>query len=413
MKELDSVVFIKDPKRLPLLTKRGREFMGLKKSNLPVLAVRVKALFEYLNNSIGFANTVLGIRCQECFNSMLKGIYPEIMLDLADMIYVQHERLSVNLSVDVINKVIQKDYVIDKSAKITEEPAPQSRSALPPQSVASIHDRRPIMEPLEKGRKEEHPLKQLNENMELLFLKLGQVLKGDPQFYEDPEIVKLLSESYSYYLFQTKNFPWQNPIEPNPRNLNQPVIDIATGMAGLRTIYNWPLKHPKLYLTDTMPFILHCLRHFTTMLGKKNVEIIEAKFPSKTPKDLKFGLIMSNKFLHHLNRSERMEFLRWALESLEPDGILDILDTDIELQILRNSKDSVFKGKLTSGYLETLVDIEDDFAKTLESDIKKSGFDISNSDFKTFQDETDAYSRHSGDYLPIKFHGIEIIAKKA
>ena len=149
------------------------------------------------------------------------------------------------------------------------------------------------------------------------------------------------------------------------------------------------------------------------MLGKKNVEIIEAKFPSKTPQSLKFGLIMSNKFLHHLNRPERKKFLSWALESLEPNGILDILDTDIELQILRNSKDPVFKEKLTSGYLETLVDIEDDFAKTLVSDIKESGFDISNSDFKTFQDETDAYSRHSGDSLPIEFHGIEIIAKKA
>ncbi len=413
MSELKSPIFVTDSGRLTLLTSQGRGFLGLQKSNLPVLCIRVKALFEHLNNVIGFANTPEGAQYRDCFNVMLRAIYPEVMLDLADVIYVQHERLSVSLNFDVINQILFKEYGGGQQEdSTTESPSLEQISPLPPKSVASIHDRRSIKVPSPEGREKNRKFLELNNTMEFLFQEFARNLKGNPLFYNDPKIIQLLSESYSFYLYQTENFPWQNPIEPNPRNMDQPVMDIASGLAGLRIIFKWPENFPTLYLTDGMPFIIQCLTHYKTMLGKKNVEILDAEFPARAPRDLKLGLIMSNKFLHHLKRPERKEFLRWALDSLELNGILDILDTDIELQILRQSKDPLFEKKVTFGYLATLVDIEDDFCKTLESDIRQAGFEVTKSDFNEYSDNTDAYSHFPGDNLSIKFHGIEIVAKK-
>lgn len=412
MSEMNAPVFASDPGRLTLLTDHGRAFLGLQNSNLPVLCVRVKALFEHLNNLIGFPNTSEGNQFRECFNVMLRAIYPEVMLDIADVVYVQHERLSVSLNYDVINQILFKEYGGGQEVSNKEGPSLGQISPLPPKSVASIHDRRSVNAPSAGKREESKKFRQLNNTMEYLFQELVRTLKTSPRFYNDPKIIQLLSECYSFYLFQTENFPWQNPIEPNPRSMDQPVMDIASGLAGLRIVFKWPENYPTLYLTDGMPFIIQCLTHYKTMLGKKNVEILDAEFPARAPRGLKFGLIMSNKFLHHLKRPERKEFLRWALDSLEPNGILDILDTDIELQILRQSKDQTFEKKVTFGYLETLIDIEDDFCKTLESDISQAGFEVTKSEFDEYSDQTDAYSRFPGDNLSIKFHGIEIIGKK-
>jgi hypothetical protein len=104
--------------------------------------------------------------------------------------------------------------------------------------------------------------------------------------------------------------------------------------------------------------------------------------------------------------------LRWAWENLESDGILQILDTDVELRILRGAKDPGFKRNLTAGYLETLIDIEDDFSETLHSDIKQCKFKISQFDTEDYSDETDAYSKNPGLNLLLKFRGLEILAQK-
>ena len=411
-KDLESPVFVKTTERLPLLTDRGRTFLGLKNSSLPVLVIRVKTLFEYLNKFIGFPDTPSGWQSQDCFNMIMCGIYPEVMIDLADLMFLQHERLSVMLNFDHINNHFMKEYTHFLAADTDE------RSQSPPElgifsaGAASIHDRRQMTAHAGLGMQKSGLLRSLNSKMGSLFQELANTLKNDPTFYEDPVIIKLLSESYSYYLSQTRNFPWQNPIEPNPGNADQPVIDIATGLAGLTIIYNWPENYPKLVLTDSMPFIIECLNHYKTLLGKKNVEIINADFPARSPQGRKFGLIMSNKFLHHLKRPERKIFLSWAWENLESDGILQILDTDVELRILRGAKDPGFKRNLTAGYLETLIDIEDDFSETLHSDIKQCKFKISQFDTEDYSDETDAYSKNPGLNLLLKFRGLEILAQK-
>ena len=79
--DLNSPIFVKTSDKLPLLTSRGRSFLGLKNSFLPVLDIRAKALFEHLNKLLGFADTPKGMEYQECFNTLLCAIYPEVMID--------------------------------------------------------------------------------------------------------------------------------------------------------------------------------------------------------------------------------------------------------------------------------------------------------------------------------------------
>ena len=410
--DLNSPIFVKTSDKLPLLTDSGRHFLGLKNSFLPVLDIRAKVLFEHLNKFLGFADTPKGMEYQECFNTLMRAIYPEVMIDLADLVYLQHERLSVSLNFDLINHNLHKEYGDFFEPKTPANPSVPTDSAVPLSGAASVHDRRTVTEQSGRGMKAHPQLVSLNRKMEFLFQQLALNLRKDPLFYKDLEIIRLLSECYSYYVFETKHFPWQNPVEPKPRNPNQSLMDVATGLAGLRIIFNWPENYPKLVLTDCMPFIFQCLTHYKTMLGKQNIEILDADFPGRAPQSLKFGLIMSNKFMHHLKRMERKEFLRWVWESLEPDGILEILDTDVELRILRQADNPEFKEKLTSGYLESLIEIEDDFCQTLISDIEQSGFNITHFDSNEYKDETDAYSKYPGCNLSLKFQGLEIVAQK-
>ena len=53
-------VFIDDSSRLPLLTDNGRAFMGLENSSSSELVERVRNLFEYLNEYLGFSNSADG-----------------------------------------------------------------------------------------------------------------------------------------------------------------------------------------------------------------------------------------------------------------------------------------------------------------------------------------------------------------
>ena len=101
-------VFVDDFSRLPLLNDYGREFVGLENSSSPELVGRVKILFEYLNEYLGFPNSVEGQENQNNFNLLLRSIYPEVMIDLADLLYAQHERLAVYLSFDQINFNLDK-----------------------------------------------------------------------------------------------------------------------------------------------------------------------------------------------------------------------------------------------------------------------------------------------------------------
>ena len=121
---------------------------------------------------------------------------------------------------------------------------------------------------------------------------------------------------------------------------------------------------------------------------------------------------MVNKFLHHLKRQGRIQFLQWSLGILEPNGVLEILDTDLEYHILEHSKQAGFKDKLTVGYRETLVDVEKDFTDTLKIDVEGAGFRISHFDCRDYHDETDAFSQIPGDNLSLKFSGLEISAEK-
>jgi len=89
-----------------------------------------------------------------------------------------------------------------------------------------------------------------------------------------------------------------------------------------------------------------------------------------------------------------------------------ILDTDLECQILKRARNPEYQKKLTHGYLETLVEIEDSFCETLIQDVRQIGFDVSHFDFHEYEDETDAYSQLAGDNLSIKFVGLEIIARR-
>jgi hypothetical protein len=364
-------VFIKSPDRLPLVTEHGRAFLGLEHSKSPELVERMKEIFNHLNGALGFPDTEAGKQNQECFNLILRSAYPELMLDLADLIYVQHERPAVFLNFDHININLRKDRSID---------------------YADLPD--------------------LNQKMEALFQELTRTLKADPQFYDDPEIIRLLSESYSYYIFQTGNFPWDEALPEIPPNLKNPLMDIATGLTGFNMIHHWPAEHPTLFLTDNMPFIIEGLKHYKTLVKKNNIEILKVDFGAEDPQVPALDGIWANKFMHHLQRQERQKFLHWAMKALSPGGTLHILDTDLEHRILKKGKEPDFKGKLIPGYLETLVTIEGDFCETLISDTKQAGFKVTHFDFNKYHDETDAYSLFPGDDISIDFLGFEIVAEK-
>ena len=64
------------------------------------------------------------------------------------------------------------------------------------------------------------------------------------------------------------------------------------------------------------------------------------------------------------------------------------------------------------GYLETLVEIETDFCKTLKREIEDVGFSIYFLEIHDYLDETDAYSLYPNDNLQLQFTGIELIAVK-
>ena len=93
----------------------------------------------------------------------------------------------------------------------------------------------------------------------------------------DPQIIHLLSESYSYYLYQTKNFPWEYSVQPKPLISYDPILDVATGLIGFSMIYNWPSNFPKFVLSDNDPFIVRGLSHYLELTGKKNVIIVYKK----------------------------------------------------------------------------------------------------------------------------------------
>ena len=60
-------VFVDSFPRLPLLNNHGRDFMGLENSSSPELVERVKILFEYLNERLGFVNSAEGRENQKYF----------------------------------------------------------------------------------------------------------------------------------------------------------------------------------------------------------------------------------------------------------------------------------------------------------------------------------------------------------
>ena len=365
-------VFVDSSPRLSLLNSHGRGFMGLENSSSPELAERVKNLFEYLNERLGFVNSAEGKENQKHFNLLLRSIYPEVMIDLADLIYAQHERLAVYLSFDHININLKKNFFGDADS-----------------------------------------LQKLNQKMAHLFYQFAATIAKKGFLRDDSKVIRLLSESYSYYLYQTRNFPWEDPPQPKLPNLQQSVLDVATGLAGFSRIYSWPENFPQLILSDSDPFIMSGLSHFLELTGKKNVVLMKADFPTKPPQGMKFGFIMVNKFLHHLQRSDRANFLKWSMGVLESGGVLEILDTDLEHYIVEQSKQPEFKNKLTVGYLETLVEIERDYTDTLKSDVQGAGFRLIHFDCRNYCDETDAFSQNQGDILSLKFKGLEIVAEKS
>ncbi len=356
--------FIKSTDQLALVTDVGQKFLGLENNKSPELALRVQSVFSYLNGKLGFPDTEEGRQNQEIFNLFVRTVYPEIVIDLADLLYVQHERPAVFLNFEHIHINLRKD-------ALSQPPA--------------------------------------DEKFSFLFSELVSLIKNNPTLYNDPEWVTLLSEGYSFYLFETGNFPWDNPMELVPHDLDAPLMDVATGLAGFRLIHDWPSDFPRLILADNMPFIIKGLIHFVKLSGKENIDILNVGFP-EGPLGKSYGCILANKFLHHLQRAERQQFMRWAAEVLEPGGSLLILDTDLEWQILKRAQNPEYRNKLTHGYVETLVEIEEKFCESLIQDVRKTGFDVSHFDFHEYEDETDAYSQFPGENLSIKFVGLEIVA---
>jgi len=371
MNDTSTPVFVNTPDRLPLVTSQGDAWLGLEHSSSPELTERVRAFFGHLNRRLGFPKTTVGKENQDCFNILLRAAYPELMLDLADLIYVQHERPAVFLNFDHININLRKDRSVDYE-----------------------------------------PIQALNRNMESLFQELTRTLKNDPQYFDDPEIIKLLSESYSFYLFKTGNFPWDNTLPDFSKDATHPIMDIATGLTGFNMIHLWPADHPTLFLTDNQPFITEGLKHYKSLAGKRNIEILNIEFGNNEPEVPPLGEIWANKILHHLKRKERLQFLNWALKNLIHGGALKILDTDLEHRILKKAHGSNLKGKLIPGYLETLVEIEGDFCETLVKDTRQTGFKVTHFDFNSYHDETDAYSQFPGEDIAIDFLGFEIVAEK-
>ena len=107
-----SSIFTRSQPRLPLVTESGKKYSGLENSKSPELCQRVTIFFDYLNEQIGFPKTDLGLENQVFFNLLLQSTYPEIMIDLADLIYVQHERPAVYLNFDHIHMNLKKDRVV-------------------------------------------------------------------------------------------------------------------------------------------------------------------------------------------------------------------------------------------------------------------------------------------------------------
>ena len=165
-------------------------------------------------------------------------------------------------------------------------------------------------------------------------------------------------------------------------------------------------------MNDHSPFILQVLELYKTLSGKNNIEISNDSFPDALDLKEPVNSVWVEKFLHHLKRGERQRFLNWVFRNLAPGGILKIVDTDLERQILRRSQEFDFEGKLIPGYLETLVDIEGDFCVNLENDIRGAGFHIAHFASNEYLDETDAYSLYPGDNLELKFTGVEIMAER-
>ena len=371
MKNKTVSAFVNSSPRLSLLNDYGRAFAGLENASSPELVERVKSLFEYLNEHLGFSDTTEGKANQKCFNILLNSIYPEVVIDLADMVYAQHERLAVILSFDHININLKKN-------------------------IAESYE----------------SLEIINNKMGQLFHQLARAIIESRTLRKDPKVISLLSESYSYYLYQTQNFPWEYSVQAKSLQAYQPVLDVATGLAGFNMIHKWPADFPNLVLTDNDPFIVKGLSHYLELTRKKNVTLVEADFPRDPPQGIKFGSIMANKFLHHLSRLERIEFLKWSFDTILPNGVLEILDTNVEHYIFEKSKQPAFAEKLTVGYRDTLVEIEKDFINTLKSDVESVGFRVTYFNSRDYHDETDAFSQKPGDNLSLKFVGLEISAEK-
>ena len=101
--------FIKSTDQLSLVTDVGRRFLGLEHTKSPELADRVQSVFRYLNGKLGFPDTKLGRQNQKMFNLFVRTVYPEILIDLADLLYVQHERPAVFLNFEHIHINLRKD----------------------------------------------------------------------------------------------------------------------------------------------------------------------------------------------------------------------------------------------------------------------------------------------------------------
>ena len=104
---------------------------------------------------------------------------------------------------------------------------------------------------------------------------------------------------------------------------------------------------------------------------------------------------------------------RLRLAATANDDRQEILDTDLEHHMLEQAKLPGFKDKLTAGYRETLVEIENDFADTLKCDVEDTGFRVTHFDCGEYCDETDAFSQNPGDIISLKFKGLEITAEKS
>ena len=109
LKSSDVPIFIKGTGKLPLITNSGRDYLGLAKSSSPELSERAIALFDRLNCLLGFPVSIEGKQNQKIFNLILRYAYPELLIDMADLIYVQHERPMVFLNFDHINMNLQTD----------------------------------------------------------------------------------------------------------------------------------------------------------------------------------------------------------------------------------------------------------------------------------------------------------------